>query len=94
MTTLAERQGWAIRDVENLRLHYARTLREWVKRLEARHDDARRFVNESTWRVWRLYMAGCAHNFQTARLAIYQTLLARLDDRGDSRAPQTRRAWY
>jgi cyclopropane-fatty-acyl-phospholipid synthase len=94
MTSFAEQKGWEIRDIENLRLHYARTLREWVKRLETRHDEALQFVNERTWRVWRLYMAGCAHNFQTARLAVYQTLLARIDGTGESRAPETRRAWY
>jgi cyclopropane-fatty-acyl-phospholipid synthase len=94
MTTLAEQKGWEVRDVENLRLHYARTLREWLGRLEARHDEALRFVNERTWRVWRLYMAGCAHNFQTARLAVYQTLLARINESGESRAPETRCVWY
>jgi cyclopropane-fatty-acyl-phospholipid synthase len=94
MTHIAEQGGWAVRDIENLRPHYARTLREWVKRLEARHDEALRFVNERTWRVWRLYMSGCAHNFQTARLAIYQSLLAKLDSRGASRAPETRCPWY
>jgi cyclopropane-fatty-acyl-phospholipid synthase len=77
-----------------LRLHYARTLREGLARLEARHDEALRFVNERTWRVWRLYMAGCAHNFQTARLAVYQTLLARTNPSGESRAPETRCVWY
>jgi cyclopropane-fatty-acyl-phospholipid synthase len=94
MTHYAEQEGWGVCDIENLRPHYARTLREWIKRLEARHDEARRFVSERTWRVWRLYMSGCAHNFQTARLAVYQTLLAKIDARGESRAPETRRAWY
>ncbi len=94
MTKYAEQKGWEIRDIENLRLHYAHTLREWGRRLEARRDEALQFVNERTWRVWRLYMAGCAHNFQTARLAIYQTLLAKTDAHGESRAPETRAAWY
>jgi hypothetical protein len=39
-------------------------------------------------------MAGCSHNFQTARLAIYQTLLAKIDPHGTSRAPDVRATWY
>ncbi len=94
MTRLAEQEGWEVRDVENLRLHYVWTLREWLKRLEARRDEALHYVDERTYRVWRLYMSGCAHNFQTARLAVYQSLLARLDASGESRATATRAGWY
>ena len=94
MIDFAEGEGWGVRDVENLREHYALTLRHWVRRLESRHEEALRFVDEGTYRIWRLYMAGCAHNFQTGRLCIYQTLLAKLSEEGASRAPTTRAAWY
>ena len=36
-----ERAGWEVLDVENLRLHYARTCRQWAERLQARADEAR-----------------------------------------------------
>ncbi|MEI9999806.1 MAG: cyclopropane-fatty-acyl-phospholipid synthase family protein [Verrucomicrobiota bacterium] len=94
MTRYGEQEGWEVRDVENLRRHYARTLREWLWRLESRREDARRCVGERLYRVWRLYMAGCAHNFETGRLAIYQSLLAKIDAEGHSRAPEIRRGWY
>ena len=87
MLTVAGNAGWGIRDVENLREHYALTLRHWISRLESHHEQALRFVDEPTYRVWRLYMAGCAHNFQVGRLCAYQTLLAKLMENGDSRAP-------
>jgi len=90
----AENAGWEIRDVECLREHYAQTLRHWVQRLEAAHDQALSFVSESTYRIWRLYMSGCAHNFQTGRLSIYQSLLAKVDPKGASRAPSVRSMWY
>lgn len=89
-----EGEGWEIRDVESLREHYALTLRHWVHRLEASHDQALSFVDEPTYRIWRLYMAGCAHNFQAGRLTIYQTLLAKLAEDGTSRAPAVRSTWY
>ena len=90
----AESTGWEIRDVEGLREHYAITLRHWVRRLEAAHDEALRFVDEPTYRTWRLYMAGSAHGFASGQLGIYQTLLSRLDDRGSARLPLTRADWY
>jgi cyclopropane-fatty-acyl-phospholipid synthase len=95
-TTLraAEESGFEVRDVESLREHYAMTLRHWVQRLEAHHDQALRFVDEPTYRVWRLFMSGSAHGFTTGRLNVYQTLLVRTDEDGKSGLPLTRADWY
>src|SRR5664280_715990 len=90
----AESAGFEVRDVENLREHYALTLRHWVRRLEASHGPALDFVNEATYRVWRLYMAGSAHGFARGQLAVYQVLLAKPDLGGDAHLPLTRRDWY
>lgn len=90
----AEAAGFEVRDVENLREHYTLTLRHWVRRLEEAHDAALRFVNEPTYRIWRVYMAGSARGVDCARLAIYQTLLVKLDEKGHSPLPLTRRDWY
>lgn len=94
VVTAAESAGFEVRDVENLREHYALTLRHWVRRLEAHHAQALAYVNEPTYRVWRLYMAGSAHGFAHGRLAIYQVLLAKPDDAGAARLPLTRNDWY
>lgn len=72
-----EAAGFETRDMESLREHYAETLRHWMRRLEHRSDEARALVGETTFRVWRLYMAGCAHAFRTARIGVVQLLLAR-----------------
>ena len=90
----AEQAGWEVRDVESLREHYAITLRHWVRRLEAHHADALRYVSEPTYRVWRLFMAGSAAGFTNGRLSIFQTLLARADARGHANLPLTREDWY
>jgi cyclopropane-fatty-acyl-phospholipid synthase len=94
VVTAAEGAGFEVRDVENLREHYALTLRHWVRRLESAHEQALKFVNEATYRVWRLYMAGSARSFSEARLAIYQTLLAKPGPHGEMKLPLTRRDWY
>lgn len=90
----AEAAGFEVRDVENLREHYKLTLRHWVHRLEQAHDAALRFIDEPTYRIWRVYMAGSAHGIDRARLAIYQTLLVKLDEKGHAPLPLTRRDWY
>ena len=90
----AEESGFEVRDVESLREHYALTLRHWVRRLEERHDQALRFVDEHTYRVWRLYMSGSAYGFAAGRLNVYQTLLVKPDAKGRSGLPWTRADWY
>ena len=79
MLRAAESSGLEIRDVENLREHYALTLRHWLRRLEARHDEALRFVDEETYRVWRLYIAGSAHGFGGVTLPFINLPLVRND---------------
>jgi cyclopropane-fatty-acyl-phospholipid synthase len=91
---LAEASGWETRDVENLREHYALTLRQWVQRLEARHDEAAARVGEATYRVWRLYMSASAHGFATGRSQLIQMLLSKSRADGSSELPATRADLY
>jgi cyclopropane-fatty-acyl-phospholipid synthase len=89
----AEQVGLEVRDVESLREHYALTLKSWVRRLDAHADEARRLTDETTYRIWRLYMVGSADGFLSARGNIYQTLLVK-PDHGVSGLPLTRAGWY
>jgi cyclopropane-fatty-acyl-phospholipid synthase len=90
----AERVGFETRDVESLREHYVMTLRHWVKRLECHEREAVRLVGEFTYRVWRLYMAGSAYGFRSARMGVLQTLLAKPDEYGATSLPLTRADLY
>jgi len=72
-----ERAGFEIADLESMRAHYALTLRHWVERLEKQHAEALKYVSESTWRVWRLYMAACALEFETGEIGLYQVLASK-----------------
>jgi len=71
--------GFEARHVEDLREHYALTLRAWVANLEANWDEAVRLVGRNRARVWRLYLAGCAVNFEDAGTQIYQVLGVKLN---------------
>jgi cyclopropane-fatty-acyl-phospholipid synthase len=91
---IAERTGFEIRDVENLREHYARTLRAWVANLERNRDEAIAQAGESAYRVWRVYMAASAVSFDNASIGVFQSLLARPDASGNVTIPPTRRDLY
>jgi len=89
----AEQERLEVRDVESLREHYILTLQNWLRRLEAHAEEARKLTNEATYRIWRMYMAGSADGFRAARGNIYQTLLVK-PERGVSGLPLTRTDWY
>jgi cyclopropane-fatty-acyl-phospholipid synthase len=89
----AEAVGWEVRDVESLREHYALTLRHWLHRLEARATEAHQHVDDFTYRVFRLYMAGSAFGFTIGQPSIYQSLLVKPLE-GASGQPLTRADWY
>ncbi len=90
----AERAGFEVRDVENLREHYARTLRAWLLNLERNREAAVAAAGETSYRLWRLYLAGSAQGFSVGRLGVYQSLLARPDDAGSVDLPATRGDLY
>jgi len=78
--------GFEIRHQENLREHYALTLRHWGANLERHWDEAVAEVGEGTARVWRLYMAGCVLGFEKDVVQLHQTLGVKLDGT-DARMP-------
>lgn len=89
-----EKAGLEARDVENLREHYARTLREWLHRLEDHRARAVELVGEPTYRVWRLYMAASARLFASAELGVMQTLWGRPREDGSLPIPSNRADIY
>lgn len=86
----AEEAHFEVRDVENLREHYARTLSAWSHNLEARRDEARALVGEERFRLWRLYLAACVNYFREGHLNIFQSLLAKPDAQGQAGVPLSR----
>ena len=87
-----QRADLEARNVEGLREHYALTLRAWVRNLESVWPQAVAEVGAGRARVWRLYMAASALNFEAARTQIHQVLAVR-EDHGASGLP-LRPDWY
>jgi cyclopropane-fatty-acyl-phospholipid synthase len=93
VNALAEQVGFEVRDVEDLREHYALTLRQWVKRLMEHREEAIKVSDEVTYRTWRLYMSASVYGFESGALNTNQTLLSKMVN-GHSQVPLTRADLY
>ena len=86
-----EPNGLSVLDVENIRLHYAETLRAWLERFEENVDTVRSMFDETFVRAWRLYLVGSIAAFLRGRLQLFQILYARS---GANDIPWTRAHMY
>jgi len=77
MTRVLEPWGFSVLDVENLRLHYAETLRHWLRRFDAAADTVGKMFDGRFVRTWRLYLAGSVAAFATGALQLFQLVFAR-----------------
>jgi len=68
--------GMSVIDIENLRLHYARTLAHWCERFDAAKDDVRTTFGEEFRRAWQMYLAGSQAAFSSGWLQLFQVVFA------------------
>ena len=80
MMAIFEPFNFSVIDVENLRLHYARTLREWLARFDRAADTVRAMYDEEFVRAWRLYLAGCSAAFFANSIQLFQVVCAPADN--------------
>ncbi|KHO19958.1 class I SAM-dependent methyltransferase [Mycolicibacterium setense] len=85
--------GLEVMHEENLRNHYAMTLRDWCANLVEHWDEAVAEVGLPTAKVWGLYMAGSRLGFETNVVQLHQVLAVKLDDRGDDGGLPLRPWW-
>ena len=91
MTAIFEPAGLSVLDVENLRLHYAQTLRHWMNRYLAVFDQVRASRSSGFARAWQLYLAGSIAAFNTGTMQLFQVLFAHA---GNNELPASRRELY
>lgn len=91
MLDLFEPQGLSVLDVENLRLHYALTLKHWLERFEQVADQVEKHFDANFVRAWRLYLAGSMAAFNAGSLQLFQVTFART---GGNAIPWTRSHLY
>lgn len=91
MMDIFEPYSLSILDVENLRLHYAKTLEQWLERYESSQDTILKMFDEKFIRAWRLYLSGSIAAFRTGELQLFQVVFQRPLDND---IPLTRRHLY
>lgn len=91
MMDLFETSRLSVLDVENIRLHYAETLRAWLERYEENVEKVRGLFDEAFVRAWRLYLAGSITAFERGNLQLFQVVFARS---GVNQIPRTRKHIY
>ncbi|HEU0188954.1 MAG TPA: cyclopropane-fatty-acyl-phospholipid synthase family protein [Gallionella sp.] len=91
MMHIFEPFDFSVLDVENLRLHYARTLEHWLQRYENNIERVTEMFDEQFARAWRLYLAGSLTAFKTGGMQLFQVSFARA---GHNQIPWTRQYLY
>lgn len=81
----------SVYDVENLRLHYAKTLEHWLDRFERSAPEVATMFDPRFVRSWRLYLAGSLVAFRVGTLQLFQMTFA---GSGCQRLPWTRAQLY
>jgi cyclopropane-fatty-acyl-phospholipid synthase len=76
MMRIFENNDLSVLDLENLRLHYAKTLDCWLERFEAHRPEIEADMGEEFIRAWRLYLAGTASSFRIGDLQLFQIVFA------------------
>ncbi len=91
MMDIFEPNGLSVLDVENIRLHYAKTLEAWLERYEENVDKVNAMFGDTFVRAWRLYLAGSIMAFLHGKLQLFQVVFARS---GMNEVPWTRAHIY
>jgi len=90
--TEVQDSGMEVLHQENLRHHYALTLRDWCRNLVEHWDEAVAEVGLATAKVWGLYMAASRVAFERNNLQLHHVLAANVDAWGDDSLPL--RPWW
>lgn len=77
MMEIFEPFSFSVLDVENLRLHYAKTLQFWLDRFDNSIEQFREKYDDAFIRTWRLYLAGSIAAFEAGTLQLFQVVFAR-----------------
>jgi cyclopropane-fatty-acyl-phospholipid synthase len=67
---------FSVCDIENLRLHYAKTLEHWLARYERSIGQVSAMFDSTLARTWRLYLAGSLTAFRVGTMQLFQITFA------------------
>jgi cyclopropane-fatty-acyl-phospholipid synthase len=91
MMQIFEPFDFSVLDVENLRLHYAKTLKHWLQRYEDNVDRVTEMFDPAFVRAWRFYLAGSLTAFKLGGMQLFQVTFTRSTN---NQIPWTRQYLY
>jgi len=91
ITRIFEPWAFSVLDVENLRLHYAQTLKHWLERFDAVADRVRLKFSEQFIRLWRFYLISSIAGFNSGLMQLFQVVFAKS---ANNAVPMTREHLY
>jgi len=91
MMTIFEPNDLAVYDVENLRLHYSKTLNEWLNRFNEHKTEITEMMDEEFVKAWGLYLSGSIAAFNVGDLQLFQVVFHHAENH---RIPSSRHYMY
>ncbi len=84
LAPVLEKQDYWLADFENLRLHYATTLKEWNRRFQLNRERVRQLdparYDDRFCRMWEFYLQACEAAFRHSGLTVFQLQLTKKID--------------
>jgi cyclopropane-fatty-acyl-phospholipid synthase len=84
LAPVLEKEDLWLTDFENLRLHYALTLKEWNRRFQANRERVQALDpaghDERFCRMWEFYLQSCEAGFRHSALTVFQMQIAKSID--------------
>ncbi|MFL6672740.1 MAG: class I SAM-dependent methyltransferase [Massilia sp.] len=85
--------GLEVRDVENLRRHYAKTCAIWTDNFENNAEQIKQLTDARRFRIWHVYLAGCAYAFAHDWISLYQIVCGKAGE-DPAQIPWSRKYMY
>jgi len=80
MMQIFEPNDLAAYDVENLRLHYSKTLEAWADRFEGHETEITEMMDEEFVKAWGLYLYGSLAAFNVGELQLFQVVFGHVEN--------------
>ena len=80
MMDIFEPNQLSVLDVENMRMHYSKTLQHWMERFEQNKEQIEEQMDGEFVKAWRLYLAGSTAAFNVGDLQLFQVVFSRVEN--------------
>ena len=66
--------GFELMSCENFRVHYVKTLKDWIDNMELKKEEILEIVSEFVYRIYYIFFIGSLVSFKNQEISIFQNL--------------------